>query len=467
MPTVSFLGAAREVTGSCHLLEAPGLGRYLLDCGMHQGGDAVDRVQKESFAFDPASIDAVILSHAHLDHSGLLPRLFHEGFRGRVLCTAATAELLVIMLKDAAGLYLRDLERANLRNRRRGRAEIEPTYTLDDVESVLRACQGYAYGETVSPEEGVSLVFHDAGHILGSAIIEIRCVENGVTRTLVYSGDLGKNDSALMRKPSTLHHADLVVMESTYGDREHRTETDTLVELRDLLRETWARGGNVLIPAFAVGRTQEVLFHLGCLYQSGELDAWEVFLDSPMAIAVTETYNQWLRLLDEDDLRRLNAAGHTSLETFLPTLHLTPDTEQSMAINRINSGAIIIAGSGMCTGGRIRHHIKRRIWDERNTLIFSGFQARGTLGRLLVDGLRKVRLFQDEFVVKAQIETLGGLSAHAGQSELVAWLSAFEGKPVTALVHGEASAQIALAERLETELGVSVEIPERGESITF
>lgn len=466
MPTVTCFGAAREVTGSCHLLESAA-GRFLLDCGMHQGGDSVDRVQGETFAFDPASLDAVILSHAHLDHSGLLPRLFHDGFNGPLFCTKATAELLVIMLKDAAGLYLRDLERANLRARRRGRREIEAIYTMKDVETAIRACRGHAYNETVNLADGATLVFHDAGHILGSAIIEIACLEDGARRTLVYSGDLGKADSVLMRKPATLRRADLVMMESTYGDREHRSEVDTVAEFRALLRETWARGGNVMIPAFAVGRTQEILFHLGCLYHAGELDAWQVFLDSPMAIAVTETYNNWLELLDDDDMAALKTADRSSLQTFLPTLRLTPDTDQSMAINRIKSGAIIIAGSGMCTGGRIRHHIKQRIWDERNTLMFAGFQARGTLGRLLVDGIRKIRLFQDEFVVKAQIETLGGFSAHAGQGELVAWLAAFEGRPATVLVHGEASAQLALAERLQTELGINVGIPERGEVIAF
>jgi metallo-beta-lactamase family protein len=467
LPTLTFLGAAQEVTGSCHLLESPDLGRVLLDCGMHQGGDAVDRVQDEQFAFDPASIDAVILSHAHLDHSGMLPRLFAAGFQGPVICTEATAELLVIMLKDAAGLYLRDLEHTNLRRRRRGRREFEPAYTLDDVEAVFAACRGHPYGQSVDLGGGASLVFHDAGHILGSAITEILCGEGSDKRRLVYSGDLGKHDSVLMRDPAVLSEADVVLMESTYGDRDHRAEIDTVAELRQVLRETWDRGGNVLIPAFAVGRTQEILFHLGCLYQTGELDGWQVFLDSPMAINVTRVYDHWLTLLDGHDVRALSEGHKASLRGFLPTLRQTPDTEQSMAINRIKQGAIIIAGSGMCTGGRIRHHLKQRVWDARNTVVIVGFQARGTLGRLLVDGIRKVRLLGDEFVVKAQIATLGGLSAHAGQSQLVAWRAAFGRGPVTLLVHGEVSAQEALAERLQEELGIEVEVPAQGDRFSF
>ena len=467
MAQLTFCGAAEEVTGSCHMLDSPALGRVLLDCGLHQGGDAVERLRDEHFAFDPASIDAVILSHAHLDHSGLLPRLVHEGFDGPIICTTATAQLLDVMLNDAVGLYLRDLERENLRNARRGRKELEPVYDQQDVDTVLARCEGHPYGELIDLGDAALLCFHDAGHILGSAIVELRLNEGEQEKILVFSGDLGKADSVLMNPPAQLTHADVVLMESTYGDREHRGEQDTVRQLKEILAETWQRGGSVMIPSFAVGRTQEILFHLGSLHHAGELDNWQVFLDSPMAIAVTQIYDRWLQLMDSDDVRQLDEAHKNSLEDFLPTLKLARETEESMAINRIKGGAIIIAGSGMCTGGRIRHHFKQRIWDDRNTVIFAGFQAYGTLGRVIVDGAPRIRMFGDDYVVRARIETLGGLSAHAGQSELVAWIEGFSPRPRTLLVHGEPRAQAALAERLFEEVHLAVEIPAKGDSVDF
>lgn len=467
MATITFLGAAQEVTGSCHLLESPSVGRILLDCGMHQGGDAVERIQDEQFAFDPASIDAVVLSHAHLDHSGLLPRLVHEGFAGPVICTSATAELLEVMLNDSVGLYLRDLERTNIRNARRGRPELDPIYTMDDVEAVLKQCQGHHYGESVPLGESASLCFRDAGHILGSAIVEIILREQDEEKVLVFSGDLGKDDSVLMNEPARPTRADVLLVESTYGDREHRDEQDTVVQLREILRETWKIGGSVMIPAFAVGRTQDILFHLGCLHHQGELDNWEVFLDSPMAIAVTRIYDRWLKLLDGDDVRQLSDVHKSSLEKFLPTLNMAVSTEESMAINRLKGGAIIIAGSGMCTGGRIRHHFKQRIWDRRNTIIFTGYQARGTLGRVIVDGATNIRMFGEEYVVKARVETLGGLSAHAGQGQLLKWIAGFQPQPRTLLVHGEPNAQDVMAGKLWREQKLKVKIPSEGQSIVF
>ena len=467
MATITFLGAAQEVTGSCHMVESPSLGRILLDCGMHQGGDAVERIQDEKFAFDPSTIDAVVLSHAHLDHSGLLPRLVHEGFSGPVICTRATAELLEVMLNDSVGLYLRDLERNNLRSARRGRPQLDPIYTMEDVEAVLKQCQGYRYRESIPLGESASLCFRDAGHILGSAIVEITLREHDDEKVLVFSGDLGKSDSVLMNEPARPARADVLLVESTYGDREHRGEQDTVVQLREILSDTWKVGGSVMIPAFAVGRTQDMLFHLGCLHHQGELDHWEVFLDSPMAIAVTRIYDRWLKLLDGDDVRHLSDVHKSSLEKFLPTLNLAVSTEESMSINRIKGGAIIIAGSGMCTGGRIRHHFKQRIWDRRNTIIFTGYQAQGTLGRVIVDGATNIRMFGDEYVVKARVETLGGLSAHAGQHELLEWVGGFQPQPRTLLVHGEPRAQDAMADKLWREQHLKVEIPSQGQSIVF
>jgi len=467
LASLTFHGAAAEVTGSCHLLESESCGRILLDCGMHQGGDAVERLRDESFAFSPDSVDAVVLSHAHLDHSGLLPRLVHEGFSGPIYCTSATAELLEIMLKDAVGLYLRDLDRSNLRRARRGLEAEDPVYSESDVAEAIRLCRGVDYGHFINLGSSAQLCFHDAGHILGSAIIEVALSEGEASKTVVFTGDLGKADSVLMNPPAQLSSADVVIMESTYGDREHRGEQDSVSQLRDVLAETWQKGGSVMIPSFAVGRTQDVLFHLGCLHHSGELDNWEVFLDSPMAISVTRAYDHWLGILNSDDVRALGDAHRSSLETFLPKLSLATTTEESMAINRIKSGAIIIAGSGMCTGGRIRHHFKHRIYDDRNAIVFTGFQAQGTLGRKIVDGAERVRMFGDDYVVKARVETLGGLSAHAGQSELVDWIGGFSPPPRTLLVHGEPRAQAALAARISNEHNLEVEIPQRGQSIAF
>lgn len=468
MAQVTFLGAAQEVTGSCHLLESPAIGRVILDCGMHQGGDPVSRLRKDNFSFDVASLDAVILSHAHLDHSGLLPKLVNRGFSGPIYCTAATRDLLRIMLNDAAGLYERDLAREALRGKRRGRKrQIKPEYTLQDVEQVLQQCVGNPYRKPVDLGHGASVTFHDAGHILGSAIVEIRFDEDRQEKRLVFSGDLGNKDSILMNDPAQLTQADLVLMESTYGNRNHRGMDQTMSQFTDIVARTWDRGGNILIPSFAVGRTQEILFHLGHLHHQGLLDNWQVFLDSPMAQQVTRVYDKWLHLLDKEDVRELDEVQKKSLVDFLPTLQISETPQDSMAINDIEKGAIIIAGSGMCTGGRIRHHLKHRIWREENTLLFIGFQAVGTMGRNIVDGATRVRMFNDEFAVKATVETLGGFSAHAGQDELVDWISAFENSPQVALVHGEPLAMQALAARLQQERGIACQMPAQNDCITF
>lgn len=474
MATITFYGAAQEVTGSCYLIESPALGRVLFECGAHQGGDAVERVSDRPFDFDPRSIDAVVLSHGHLDHSGRLPILVNQGFRGPIYCTQATRQLLRILLEDARNLYERDLERENLRRARSGRDAIEPEYTQRDVEAVLRQCEGQPYHVSFPLTSGkgsdtaqAHVRFLDAGHILGSAIVELTLTEKGEQKTLVFSGDLGNNNSALMNDAEMPEQADFVMMEGTYGDRDHRSHEETIKQFREVLHETWRRGGNVLIPAFAIGRSQELIFHLGCLYQSGELDDWQIFLDSPMAIDVTEVYDRWLHIMDDNDVRCLTDSGRESLREFLPTLKLCRSAEESMEINKIKQGAIIIAGSGMCTGGRIRHHFKHRLWRDSSTVIFIGFQARGTLGRMLVDGKKDIKLFGEEIKVRARIETIGGLSAHAGQSALINWAANFKTGPRLCLVHGEAAALEALSQKLWLDKGIRSDIPAYGSSIVF
>ncbi|MEW6983980.1 MBL fold metallo-hydrolase RNA specificity domain-containing protein [Colwelliaceae bacterium 6471] len=467
MATITFYGAAQEVTGSCYLLNSPGLGRVLLDCGLHQGSRRFQRLGIEEFRFSPATIDAVILSHAHLDHSGQLPALVHQGFEGVIYCTRATVELLPVMLFDAFSLYENELKRENLKLKRKGKEEITAKYSKSDVVKVLALCQPFPYQEKIVLNEFSWLRFYDAGHILGSAIVELSLTEQGRHKTLVFTGDLGNKSTLLMNDPAILTHADLVLMEGTYGDRNHRTLDDTLQQFKQILHEAFDKGGNVLIPAFAVGRTQELLLYLGQLQQLGELDDWSIFLDSPMAIEVTKIYDKWLPTLDCEGIKTLCSGEQTLLKNFIDSLHLTVTTEESIAINSIQSGAIIIAGSGMCTGGRITHHFKHRIWNNCNTCIFVGFQANGTLGRALVDGATHIKLFGEEFIVKANIETLGGFSAHADQAALLEWVANFTNEPAVVLVHGEAEVLDNLSEQLWQQNGMQASVPILGQSIGF
>lgn len=471
MAKLHFLGAAQEVTGSCYLLETHGK-KILLDCGMHQGGDSggkgrnnTDIGSQEHFAFNPVDIDYVILSHAHLDHSGLLPKLLHEGFRGGIHCSGGTKLLLKVLLEDSAHLYLKDLEYDNLRLKRQGkRAKIKPAYTMDDVQSVLHHCHTHAYNSPCEITNGITVTFVDAGHILGSSIVEILVNHEDKIKRLVFSGDLGNPDTSLMKPYQTLELADVVLLESTYGDRNHRQMEETLSEFEDILREAEKSGGNILIPSFAVGRTQELLFHLGKLYHEGKLENWHVFLDSPMGHAVTDIYSHCMKHLDKADVDLMQKSigankPFENLEDFLPNLTITETVEDSMRINHMNSGAIIIAGSGMCTGGRIRHHFKHRLWYRNTHVVFIGYQARGTLGRLLVDGIKRIKLYNDPISVKATIHTLGGFSAHAGQSDLLNWASHFTNKPRFYLVHGEVENMEKLAAALWKKHQISAEIP--------
>lgn len=462
---ISFLGAALEVTGSCHLLESNGK-RILLDCGMHQGGSAFSRNDGE-FDFEPSSIDMVVLSHAHLDHSGALPLLVAQGFNGPIFCTEGTSKLLPILLEDAFRLYERDVFHRNTRFKRAGKPEVEIQYQYSDVEQVLSLVRTSRYQQPFHISDGVQLQFYDAGHILGSAIVELQIKHQGLSKTLVFSGDLGNPDTALMYDPVELNQADVVLMESTYGDRNHRSHTETLAEFESIIKAADREDGNILIPAFAVGRTQELLFALGCLYQEGKLEGWQVFLDSPMAKAVTNVYNQCMSRLDQKDTAVMRQYGSMSLQAFLPCLTVSESVEESILINERKSKAIIIAGSGMCTGGRIRHHFKQRIWHENTHIVFVGFQAAGTIGRKLVDGEKRMKFFGEEMVINAQIHTVGGFSAHAGQNELVKWAKAFAGKPKFCLVHGEQKAIVALRDELLLRADIDAEIAVKGASVYF
>ncbi|QDP01849.1 MBL fold metallo-hydrolase RNA specificity domain-containing protein [Thalassotalea sp. PS06] len=466
MATITCYGAAQEVTGSCHLLRASDHS-ILLDCGLHQGNRSRRHLESQAFDFNPATIDAVILSHAHLDHSGRLPALVHQGFSGAIYCTPATAQLLPVMLFDAYSLYQNDLKRINRKNQRQGKPLLTENYSIEDIKAVIDLCRPKAFQDPFAITPTISVCLFDAGHILGSAITRITINERDKIKTLVYSGDLGKQGTLLMNDPKVLDKADLVMMEGTYGDRNHRDLNDTLSQFEQILHDAYQRNGNALLPAFAVGRTQELLLYLGKLQQKQALDNWTIFLDSPMAIEVTHIYDHWLTTLDCEGVQSLSDGDATLLKNFISSLHLTQEPEHSMAINNIKNHAIIIAGSGMCSGGRITHHIKHRIWDKRNTMIFVGYQAQGTPGRAIVDGVKNIKLFGEDLQVNASIETLGGFSAHAGQQELIDWLANFKPDPRVILVHGEADALDTLSDKIWQSLGIHCEIPAQGQVVAF
>ena len=457
MANITFYGAARQVTGSCYLIETEHH-RLLLECGMRQGEDEDENEAgpgERALPFDPRSIDAVILSHAHLDHTGMTPLLVRHGYRGPIYMTATTCQLLPIMHKDSAFLLMKDVEWINKRRQRAGKPPFEPPYTLQDVEHELELCEGMHYEEKRTILPGVELRYRDAGHILGSAIVELWF--DG--RKLVFSGDLGNSHSPLLEDPALIESADILLMESTYGDRNHRSHEETLREFREALDEAVDDGGNVLIPAFAVGRTQDILFHLGEMFQEGRLKQNQVFLDSPMAIKATAVYWNYPQLYDEEATRLRREASEMPP---LKNLHLSSSVEDSMAINNISSGAIIIAGSGMCNGGRIIHHLKHNISRPGAHVMIVGYQAYGTLGRKLVDGDARVKIYGSEYPVRARIHTVGGLSAHGDQDDLAHWYENIANKPPVYLVHGESESQAEFAKYLHRRCGARVSIPKPG-----
>jgi metallo-beta-lactamase family protein len=453
---IEFHGAAGgEVTGSCHLVEAAGK-RILIDCGMIQGGREAEARNLEPFAFDPASIDALVLSHAHIDHVGRVPLLVKRGFRGPIFAQDATCDLLPVMLLDAASLAEQAAERAN-RNLDDGAPTVDPLYTREDVEAARRLLQPLPYDAASPIVPGVSLRLRDAGHILGSSIVELH--EEGSARALVFSGDIGMKGTPILHDPAPPPRADLIVMESTYGDRNHKERQATVAELGAIFAQAKADGGNVVIPAFAVGRSQELLYWFAAHFDDWQLASWRIFLDSPMAAKVTAIYDRHEYLFDAEAAK----IWRGRIKPFkLPNLQISESVEDSKAINRLRSGAIIIAGSGMANGGRVRHHLANNLADRRSHVLFVGYQAQGTLGRLLVNRVPRVRLFGHDIEVRAQIHTVGGLSAHADQSGLLEWYGAGPARPPVVLVHGEDPARGTLADELHRRYRCEVTLSQPG-----
>jgi metallo-beta-lactamase family protein len=460
MTTLTCHGAAGEVTGSCHLLDHAGV-RILVDCGLFQGSDALEGENARDFAFDPKSIDFVLLTHAHLDHCGRLPLLARRGFRGEIIATAPTRELARLVLTDAASLQE---EEAKSRTRRFSEL-VTPLYTIEDAFHAMDFFGRRAeYGRDIALAPGLSVRFVDAGHMLGSASVLIEARRGGSKRRILFSGDLGNPGRPLLREAEPPPAADVVVMEATYGDRDHRSSADSIAELVDAIADRVGRGGNVVIPTFALERAQEILYHLAEAVREGALPrTLPVFLDSPMAISATETFARYPECLGDAARRRLARGG----DLFgLPTLRFTRETADSMALNRIKGGAVILAGSGMCTGGRVRHHLRHNLWRKHAGVIFVGYAARGTPARRIIDGADTVRLFGEDIRVHARIWTINGFSAHAGQHDLLEWLGRAAPRKAV-LVHGEAERGLsALAERVAA-LGIGCVVPAQGQAIAL
>ncbi|MBV1915275.1 MAG: MBL fold metallo-hydrolase [Pseudomonadales bacterium] len=454
---ISFHGAAKGVTGSCHLVSC-GDKRILIDCGLYQGGRETEAQNIGDFGFDPAEIDYLLLTHAHLDHCGRIPLLVKRGFTGEIITTAASRELARLVMLDSAHIQEEESARRTRQAARRGKdtADIKPLYTtLDALNSLDYFGHTAQYETPVRLGEHAQATFCDAGHILGSASILLELEEDEQTRRVLFSGDIGYSDRAILHDPKPPSNVDVVVMETTYGDRPHKELKPSIEELYAAINETFERGGNVVIPSFALERTQEILYYLREGLEGGRLPRFmQVFLDSPMAISATEIFRRHSECYDKDSEKLFL----DDKDPFgFPGLHFTRDPSESMAINRINSGAVIIAGSGMCNGGRVRHHFKQLLWRESSSVIFVGYGATGTLARTIIDGAETVKLFREEVTVRAKIYTLGGFSAHADCNELRSWHKKTGNPEKTFLVHGEPNAMGQFARSLKSP---NIKLPE-------
>lgn len=460
MIKLGFYGAAGEVTGSCYVLTTD-RASVMIDMGMHQGETAADEHNRRMPPIDVSKLEAVVLTHAHLDHCGRLPLLCKNGFRGRIHCTAATADVTEIILRDSTAIQVEDCERFNRRFRRGGEPRQEPLYDVPQAEQALRQLTTMGYDQFKTIADGITIKLFDAGHILGAASVQMVVTDGPRTLTIVFSGDVGVSESPILRDPVTPMPADVVLLESTYGDRDHKPLAQTRDELLAILLDAQSTGGKVLIPAFAVGRTQDLVFHIGEFLRAGKLKGVRVYVDSPMATSVSDLYARHKEVYDERARQLL--AEHMKPLSF-PGLTYTRTVEESKRLNDSKGSMVIISASGMCTGGRILHHLYHDVSNPNTHVVIAGYQGQGTLGRRLVDGAKSVNIFREELPVRAKVHTLGGFSAHAGQSGLLTWAAPFQSsKPKMFLTHGEDGPRAALRDQLAARFGLQPVLPHYGD----
>ncbi|MBN1412846.1 MAG: MBL fold metallo-hydrolase [Spirochaetales bacterium] len=466
---IKFCGGVRTVTGSQHLLEVNGI-KILLDCGMFQGKRQESYERNKNFIFDPSSIDLLILSHAHIDHSGNIPNLIKQGFKGDIICTYATRDLCAIMLRDSAEIQEYDIKYLNKKRKKKGEPPLEPLYSTEDAVNSLKYFLGMGYERERSIAHGVTLTLHDAGHILGSAIVELNVEDREAEKTfkLVFTGDLGRPDRPIICDPEIVTDSDYLLIESTYGDRLHEPEDQTADKLKDIINTTVKRGGKVIIPSFAVGRTQEVVYKIHRLINDGEIPGnIPVFVDSPLAVDATAIYRLHPEAYDKETSDFLLTSNDRDPFGF-SMIRYTRSTMQSKELNKLTTPAIIISASGMAEAGRILHHLKNNIENPVNTILFVGWQAPDTLGRRILEKSKEVRIFGDMYPVKAEIKKINSLSAHADKNELLSWLSNFRQPPAkTFVVHGDEEVSLAFGETLREKNFPEVAVPELGEEFAL
>ena len=462
---ITFCGASKTVTGSNYLIEAEDK-KLLLDCGMFQGSVREEQMNFESFIYNPKDIDYLILSHAHIDHSGRIPKLVKEGFNGKIYTTHATYDLCEIMLMDSANIGMQDAEWENRKRVRKGLTPIEPLYNTNDVKESLKLFKPVYYNQEIKIDDTFSFRLQDAGHILGSAIVELFINEEGKTTKLVFSGDLGMPERPILTDPGFIEDADYLIIESTYGDRDHPTYTDSTKSLIKIIDDTSQKGGTVVIPSFAVGRTQDLIYQLNSYYDGEGLEEYKkvpIYIDSPMAVSTTKVFEKNSNLFDED-AKNLILSGDNPFD--FENIFYVRDVEESKRLNAVKYPKVIISASGMATAGRVRHHLKHSLWDPKNSVIIVGYQAEGSTGRKLVEGAKKVSLLGEEIKVEANIYSLQGFSAHADQSMLLNWIGHFKKFPKKIfLVHGEEKAITALKSEIENKWQANVHVPDLGDSV--